>query len=67
MDRHTDRQMDRQTDFDTVTLRYTFGIYRSGYMYFHTKNSTDFTALKQFMSKLTLLFLPYAAHIQAPR
>lgn len=35
-------------------------------MYFHSRNSTDFTALKQFMSNLTLLFSPCAAHFKLP-
>lgn len=71
MDRQTNRQMDGWTDgqpvFDHVTLRYNPCIYSSGIqLYFHTRNSTDFTALKQFTLYLTLSVSPCAVHFKLP-
>lgn len=77
MDRQTNRRMDGWTDgqpvFDSVTLRYNPCIYSSGIqLYFHTRNSTDFTVLKQFTKfkqftlYLTLSVSPCAVHFKLP-
>lgn len=71
MDRQTNRQIDGWTDgqpvFHSVTLRNNPCIYSSGIqLYFHTRNSTDFTALKQFTLYLTLSVSPCAVDFKLP-
>lgn len=76
MDRQTNRQIDGWTDgqpvFDSATLRYNPCIYSSGIqLYFHTRNSTDFTVLKQFTKTIHVVLDPVSLALccafQAPR